>query len=199
MGCRLNEAAWVVYNHQIEANQDGELKDHYPYIAKMPAKLTKTNSDYTWYIPERETWVAKLIMISDPEWVYGIPNAPEKHPDLLEAFRRSLEYWIEKVVKDCGEKYPEHFANATAEPINARSMRQYRGHQYILYRKQAFEAEREPMPNPLQHAKFSKVTERHYGGINLNNVQDARQAILRGTDQAAKRALKDYMFPGHTD
>ena len=76
-------------------------------------------------------------------------------------------------------------------------MRQYRGHEYVLYRSQCVVSGLTTMPNPLQHAKFSKVTERNYGGLNLNDEQRARRAVLRAGNPTAIANLVPYMWPVH--
>ena len=91
----------MVYNHCIYKNKDPETKEHYPYIAKMPADITKTKSDYTWYIPSKTKWLALLIKKNTSEYVHGTTNAPKTNEHLLQAFRRSLEYWMEKAAIYC--------------------------------------------------------------------------------------------------
>ena len=110
----------MVHHYSIYPNKYPEVRKEYPYVAIMPKEVTKTNVDYVWYIPAKYSELAVKILGA------GCVT-PTTVDDVLVKFRRALEWWMVKAVNKA-------FAiKEDVESTNARSIRRYRGNQYIEY------------------------------------------------------------------
>ena len=163
-GCRPSEAASLVltrgcFRKNAYANPGKDLpKFKGDWMAVVPAAETKTGIDYKWDIPAAANFAVVLLRA-----LHAYVPDLDKELGGHAKFTRALKNWfVERVLKDTGHASRDAEGEEPAVPkYNMRSVRCYRGTEWV---QRVLEAKRLKVarpPNPLQHTD-GRTTMRHY-------------------------------------
>ena len=162
-GCRPSEAAYLVqtrgsFPENAYANPGKGLpKLEGTWMAFMPAAETKTRRDYKWEIPTVDNSAVKLLRALQAY----VPALEDKLGNRAK-FTKAIEDWfVKRVVKDVAAEYEDEEMFPEGVRYNMRSVRCYRGTEWV---QRVLEAKRLKVarpPNPLQHTD-GRTTMRHY-------------------------------------
>ena len=163
-GCRLSEAAYVVYHKSIVASDYFVPHMKHPFKATMPRSVTKTSRDYFWLLPK---YTIEFVSIIKKLASTGFPD--------FKALARALgPYYDTQVLAKAGVAAKDKQGNS----YSMRTIRAARATEWVLLKEEYDAMKWEPHPpNPLQHTNI-KMTLTNYATKGVDNVWEAKRRCV---------------------